>query len=200
MFGRSKAPTLDSIQGADRLASALGDLQRTDPKEYSQVLNRVGVMSALLQLAPASEEVLWIQYAMLCTDAYGEQDISTFSHGLLALTTERLVFSGESTMGNSTGTWGLSQVSGVSLVRNGFTRGNDLLRLSAGPEQRGFAVKSVRATQELASRLDQAKRAVVSKPSRPEASVADELMKWASLRDQGIISEEEFAHKKAQLL
>jgi len=70
----------------------------------------------------------------------------------------------------------------MSTVRNGFTRGHDLLRMSAGGEQRGFMI-DVAAAEELIARTQQVKRSLESSPNGA-ISTADELVKWAQLRDQ----------------
>ena len=40
----------------------------------------------------------------------------------------------------------------------------------------------------------------MSKPRRPEPDVSDELTKLAQLHTQGILTDEEFSAKKAQIL
>ena len=51
-----------------------------------------------------------------------------------------------------------------------------------------------------AQRQDQAFRQYVQDAAGNQPSVAEEIAKLASLRDQGAISEQEFAHAKAKLL
>jgi len=45
-----------------------------------------------------------------------------------------------------------------------------------------------------------AKTSAASITSEPPKSIAEELMKLASLRDQGVLTPEEFSHQKARLL
>ena len=71
--------------------------------------------------------------------------------------------------------------------------------MSAGGEQRGFMIESVAAAEELIARTQQVKRSLESSPNGA-ISTADELVKWAQLRDQGVITDEEFAARKAKLL
>jgi hypothetical protein len=51
-----------------------------------------------------------------------------------------------------------------------------------------------------AQRQDQAFRNYVQDAAGTQPSTADEIAKLATLRDQGAISEQEFAHAKAKLL
>jgi uncharacterized membrane protein YcjF (UPF0283 family) len=55
-------------------------------------------------------------------------------------------------------------------------------------------------TRAQAERQDHAFRQYVQDAAGTQPSVADEMAKLASLRDQGAISEQEFAHAKAKLL
>jgi hypothetical protein len=66
----------------------------------------------------------------------------------------------------------------------------------------GFTTeKRAAASQELLARLRTAIATAREAPSKPQAgSVPDELAKWAKLRDDGLISEEEFAAQRAKLL
>jgi len=54
--------------------------------------------------------------------------------------------------------------------------------------------------QIIRERMALARHPVGDNPTTPAASVADELMKLAQLRDSGLLSEDEFAAQKAKLL
>ena len=55
-------------------------------------------------------------------------------------------------------------------------------------------------TQQPAEAVSAAEAAAPPKTASPDAFVADEIRKLAALRDEGILTEEEFAAKKQQLL
>jgi hypothetical protein len=62
------------------------------------------------------------------------------------------------------------------------------------------AVSGHVARRQDARHRQQAADEVVHQPAAAPVSVAEELTKFAALRDQGILTEEEFAAQKAKLL
>ena len=154
------------------------------------------------QLIEPSEPINWLQYVMICTDADGDINKFTFCYGLLAVTDQHLVFAGTSDGGSTrSGRWALNEVSTVDLVRDR-ALGNVLLLGTRGAPQTGFTIKYPAAGQELLSRLRagiaEAQKAPVA--ASPGGSVADELAKLARLRDDGLLTDEEFTAQKMRLL
>jgi hypothetical protein len=154
------------------------------------------------QLIGPSEPVNWLQYVMMCTDADGDINRFAFCYGLLALTDQHLVFAGTTDSGSTrSGRWALNEVSTVDLVRDR-ALGHVLLLGTRGAPQTGFTIKYLAAGQELLSRLRagiaQAQQTRVA--AAPAGSVADELAKLARLRDDGLLTDEEFTAQKMRLL
>lgn len=67
---------------------------------------------------------------------------------------------------------------------------------------RELGIQSIDLTDEDKTALaaDSAQATAAAAPAQPEPSYIDELERLAALRDQGVITEEEFAAKKGQLL
>jgi len=65
----------------------------------------------------------------------------------------------------------------------------------------GVEAKQAMTTQAIAAlrRIIQEQRHA-SSPSQPISDPVEQLQRWASLRDQGILTEEEFQHQKRNLL
>jgi hypothetical protein len=65
----------------------------------------------------------------------------------------------------------------------------------------GVEAKQAMTTQAIAAlrRIIQEQRHA-SNPPQPTSDPVEQLQRWAALRDQGILTEEEFQHQKRKLL
>jgi hypothetical protein len=182
---------------------AVAALTAVDPKASKHLegaLEAYG-LGEMGPLIGPSEEISWLLYAMLCTDSDGDINKFAFCGGLLALTDQNLMFAGTADGGSTrSGRWALKELSTVDLVRDR-ALGDVLLVGTGGAAQTGFTMKHPAAAQELVNRLRAGiTRARATPVAAAPSSVADELAKLASLRDGGVLTEQEFAARKARLL
>lgn len=202
MFRSRSKPVQASAEQRSRAEPAMAALAAVDPKAQSELescLSHQG-WGGLMELISPSEKIIWLQRLMICTDSDGEIDRFSFCGGVLALTDTRLVFAGESDGGTRNGRWPLSELASVDLVR--YKPLGHVLLIGSGAARTGFSTKYDVACRELLSRI----RAGITKAqeAKPEArgagSIADEIAKLAKLRDDGILTDQEFAAQKTSLL
>jgi Short C-terminal domain len=202
MFKRRQQPTEMSPEEHLRVDAAVADLSAVDPKARGDLEPYLRSLEGLWQLLAPSEEISWLQNVMACTGPDGQIDVYTFCHGVLALTDQHLVFTGSRPDGGTrNGSWALTELATVDLVHDRAL--GEVLLIGSRSSQMGFCTKKRKAaSQELLSRVRTAITRAREVPSKPQASgsIADELAKWAKLRDDGAISEDEFAVVKAKLL
>jgi hypothetical protein len=204
VFKRRPKPVDLSPEEHSRLDGALTDLEAVDPKARSDLESYLSRLQGLWQLLAPSEEIDWLQNVMICTGPDGQIDRFSFTHGVLALTDQHLVFTGNKPDGGGTrnGRWALTELATVDVTRDRGLR-DDILLIGSGSAQTGFATKNrTAASQELLSRLRAAiaRAREVSSRTQASGSTADELAKWVKLRNDGVISEDEFVAEKAKLL
>jgi hypothetical protein len=203
MFKRRSQPAELSAEEHSRLDRALTDLAAVDPKARSDLDYYLGRLEGLWQLLVPMEQINWVQNVMICTGQDGQLDKFSFTHGVLALTDQHLVFTGSSPEGHTrNGRWDLTEIVTADLGRERGL-GDDVLLIGSGSAPTGFATKHrSAASQELLRRLRAGIARARAVPAETQAggSTADELAKWAKLRDDGSISDEEFAAQKAKLL
>lgn len=202
MFKRRQQPDNLSPEEHLRVDAAMADLATVDPKAHADLDPYLSHLEGLWQLLMPSEEISWLQNVMACTGPDGQIDVYSFMHGVLALTNQHLVFTGSRPKGETRNIrWALTELATVDLAHD-HTLG-DVLLIGTGSTQIGFHTKKRKAaSQELLNRLRTAitKAREVSSKTQASGSTADELAKWAKLRDDGAISEDEFAAEKAKLL
>lgn len=203
MFRQRRRPVPLSPEQRRSIEPAVAALTTLDPKASKHL---EGVLEAygwgeMGPLIGPSEKISWLLYAMLCTDSDGDINKFAFCGGLLALTDQNLIFAGTADGGSTrSGRWALNELSTVDLVRDR-ALGDVLLVGIRGAAQTGFTMKHPAAGQELVSRLRAGIVRARETPVAPAASsVADELAKMARLRDDGVLTEQEFAAQKARLL
>jgi hypothetical protein len=120
-------------------------------------------------------------------------------NGLLALTSHRLIFLFAGLVNSSFKDFPISNISSIS-YKSGMMLGSIEVHASGN----NAIIKNVNKAD--AKEIADAIRTRLSRPtpaatpSAPAPSAADELAKWAGLRDQGIITDEDFEAKKRQLL
>lgn len=121
--------------------------------------------------------------------------------GALVVTNQRFVFFGSNGLKRERRGYPLSQITSIEHENNKL--GNDYLRVAvpSGREKylvgRGDEVKQFVATA--LSTLAQAQNPATAAPPA-SADVTDQLAKLGQLRDAGVLTDEEFAAKKAELL
>lgn len=115
--------------------------------------------------------------------------------GALVITDRRFMFSGSALMSKTSRTFPLAQVTSIDLHKN-LMFAHVQVTLAGGFERFLVNFKNAGPFVEAAHRV----LATVHSPAPAAASVADELAKFAALRDQGILTEDEFAARKAALL
>jgi hypothetical protein len=202
MFRSRSQPVQVSPEQRSRAEPAMAALAAVDPKAYSELESQLSSQgwAGLLELISPSEQVIWLQRMMICTDSDGDIDRFSFCGGVLALTDRHLVFAGASDGGTRNGRWLLNQLASVDLVR--YKPLGHILQIGSGAAKTGFSTKYDAACRELLSRI----RAGIAKAqeAKPEASgagsIADELAKLAKLREDGILTNQEFAAQKIRLL
>lgn len=202
MFKRKPQPINLSAEEQLRLDAALADLAAVDPKARADFDFYLSQLQGLWQLLGPSEKIIWLQHVTFVTGADGQIDMSTFTHGALVLTDQHLVFTGSRPDGGTrTGRWALTELSTVDLAHRGFAGKDDMLQVGTGSAQMGFATKHRGASQEFLRRVRTAIAQARDGSSKTQVgSTADELARWAKLRNDGVISEEEFAVQKTKIL
>lgn len=126
----------------------------------------------------------------MTTGAYGK------GTGLLVMTSQRLLFVQDGVMSKTTEDFPYPQIASVSW-KSGMALGT--LTVFAGGTH--AEIKNMNKTDGKA--ISDALRSRVGQPTAgvaAPADLADQLGRLASLRDQGILTEEEFAVQKAKLL
>lgn len=198
-----RADALPPFPGVDRV---LAELEQIDRKERKDVDRRLDVLGAMAEMLGPGEALTWLQSGLLNNSAEGWIDPSAMFSGMLAVTDRQLLFAskgvGKRASGYS-GRWALHEVSSVALAPNGYARKMHEIRVETRSGQLTFVVTHLDAAQVTVERL----RHGIAHAARPipaagteRPSEAEELARWAQLRDQGVISDAEFATKKAKLL
>jgi Bacterial PH domain/Protein of unknown function (DUF2510)/Short C-terminal domain len=119
-------------------------------------------------------------------------------NGLLALTSHRLIFLFTGLVNSAFEDFPISNISSIS-----YKSGMVLASIEVYASGNKATIKNVNKTD--AEEIADAIRAKLGRPATATAvqavsSDADELAKWAGLRDSGVISAEDFEAKKRQLL
>lgn len=127
------------------------------------------------------------------------------AYGIVALTTQRLMFLKEGLMGNTLEDFPLDKISSVQSKAGMlmgelkiYSSGNSSIIDQIPKQDQRMIAEALRqriATSDAAPSTPNA-----SHPVAPQIDVAEQLTKFAALRDQGVISEEEFAAQKSKLL
>jgi hypothetical protein len=117
--------------------------------------------------------------------------------GVLALTDRRFLFSGKAWGASGSRTFPLSTVTSIDLHKN-LMLAYVQVTLAGGSERFLVRYKDAEPFIQVAHRV---LAELQSAPAAPAAvSVADELAKFAVLHSQGVLSDDEFSAKKAELL
>lgn len=182
-YAKSPEAVFDSLR--TDLQDCIDDI---DPHDANQVLSSYIVWGASLAGVPASESFLAVSPTVVRGGS-----------GLLALTSKRLLFSGQ---------FGRVEVPAQRLSMAGLTVTplGTVLRVAVAPTNHPVYVFEFSTVQDATRRrflsiLETFVRdAEDAANGHVQRSAADELAKFARLRDQGVITEGEFAAKKAQLL
>jgi hypothetical protein len=119
-------------------------------------------------------------------------------NGLLALTSHRLIFLFAGLVNSAFEDFPISNISSIS-----YKSGMALASIEVYASGNKATIKNVNKAD--AKEIADAIRAKLGRPAaattvQGASSAADELAKWAALRDSGVISAEEFEAKKRQLL
>jgi hypothetical protein len=198
-----RADTVLSFPGVERV---LAELEQVDRKERKDVSSRLDVLGAMAEMLGPGEALIWLQSALLNNSTEGLIDPSAMFSGMLVVTDRQVLFAskgvGKRASGYS-GRWELHEVSAVALAPNGYARKVHEIRVETSTGKLTFVVTHMDAAQVTVERLRQGIAHAV-KPSMAAGangqSDAEELARWAQLRDQGVISDAEFAVQKAKLL
>ena len=198
-----RAHVLPSLPGVERV---LAELEQVDRKERKDVGSRLDVLGGMAETLRPGEVLTWFQGALLNNSAEGWIDPSAMFSGVLAVTDRQLLFAskgvGKRASGYS-GRWALHEVSAVALAPNGYARKMHEIRVETHTGKLTFVVAHLDAAQVTVERLRHGiAHAVRPTPAAGAEGPSDveELARWAQLRDQGVISDVEFAAKKAKLL
>ena len=166
-----------------------------------QALRRIGGINRFLRRREINElpSVLWEDELpeMVVTGLYND------SKGILVATNQRLLFLDKGFMSFKMEDFSYDKITSIE-SKTGMLEGEITIYASGNKEEIKSIPKDL--TRPFADFLG-AKVSRSSKPSLPSSetsspsvSIADELEKFAALRDRGILSEAEFAEQKARLL
>lgn len=153
-------------------------------------------LEVLNDLLVDGEEVVASIAATQCDPPSGKS--GTIS-GVLAITPQRILFSGKSIAKRSTRTIPVDTITSVELVKGAML---SYIQLTLAGSYENFLVKY----KEAGSFLAEAQKVLASghsaapAPAQPAGSVADEIAKLADLHSKGLLSDEEFSAAKARLL
>ncbi|MCM3783659.1 PH domain-containing protein [Neobacillus mesonae] len=121
----------------------------------------------------------------------------TVRNGIIVATNSRILFYGKRTFGFDLESFPYSNISSFEYGKD--LMGKKISFFASGNKvkmkwiNKGDVENFINLVQEKLAKKD-------SKPVATEVSVSDKLKQLATLRDEGIITEEEFAEKKKQLL
>lgn len=120
--------------------------------------------------------------------------------GALVVTNQRFVFFGSNGLKKERRAYPWAQITSIEHEVNRMTV--DYLRVSTASGQQKYLVARGEETAQLVSAallvLEQARAGGTTAQAAPD--VADQLAKLGQLRDAGVLTEEEFSSKKAELL
>ncbi|MBA3250931.1 MAG: SHOCT domain-containing protein [Geodermatophilaceae bacterium] len=177
------------------VADVLAALDRVDGRTYSVVLDRhAGALSAAIDLLLDDEVVQWLFPAWIPVSGAQSQ-----AAALVVITDRRLLVLPQPAAGIPLGWWPLDTLSSAA-VGGGPTGGEQWLDVQLASTRLVLRVDRHAVAVHAAAALRRHSGAAAESPPTASPSVVDELTKWANLWQMGVLTDEEFQRKKAELL
>lgn len=185
--------------------NAMNEVRATDPAAAAAVSEYdLDVLSRTIR---PDEKLLWVQQVIY----KGDEEVSAIEVGTLAVTDERVVFSGLDAAAN----WPHADLRGVRYERGGrsiFGAAAAIRLIERGGNEIYFTPdqKHKAASDRLAGVLDEqirrggsrrtAEPAQRSAPTPARSSISSELSQLAGLHREGVLTDDEFAAAKARVV